>query len=225
VPRSTLFRLLVTLESLGFVQRSADGRRYRLGVAVLRLGFEYLASLGLVEHGRPLVDRLRDQTGYSASLVVLDGRDVVYLHRAAPHSPFATAVAIGTRLPAHATVLGHVLLGNLSLAELKLRYPEGRLDARSARTPRDSGALFNAVQQVRAAGWVAAEGFFEPHICTIAAPVLDGAGLVVAAVGVTVPGPQIPEPKRDELVRAVRAAAAALSDRLGHTEARSLEPA
>lgn len=216
VPRTTVFRLLVTLESMGFVQRTPDGRAYRLGLAVLRLGFEYLASLGMVELGRPLLDRLRDQTSYSASLVVLDRRDVVYLYRAAPRSPFATTVSVGTRLPAHATVLGHMLLGDLSLGALRALYPETTLDKRSANTPGDTSALFGAVQQARDRGWIVAEAFFEPHICTIAAPVHDDTGHIVAAIGLTVPGNRIPAEERDTLLSHVLEAAGELSRRLNH---------
>lgn len=218
VPRTTVFRLLVTLESMGFVQRTPDGRSYRLGLAVLRLGFEYLASLGMVELGRPLLDRLRDSSGHAASLVVLDRRDVVYLYRAAPHSPFATSVTVGTRLPAHATVLGHVLLGDLSLGALRALYPEPTLESRSANTPRDAKALFQQVQAVRERGWVLAEAYFEAQICTIAAPVHDESGHVVAAVGLTVAGSAIPVEQRDSLLGQVRGTAAELSRLLNHRD-------
>jgi DNA-binding IclR family transcriptional regulator len=216
VPRTTVFRLLVTLEGMGFVQRTPDGRAYRLGLAVLRLGFEYLASLGMVELGRPLLDRLRDGTGYSASLVVLDRRDVVYLYRAAPRSPFATAVSVGTRLPAHATVLGQILLGDLSLGALRALYPEPELEAFNANTPRNTEALFHIVQRTRERGWVLAEGYFEPHISTVAAPVRDESGHVVAAIGLTVPGSTIPADQRDELLAQLRASADELSRLLNH---------
>lgn len=216
VPRTTVFRLLVTLENMGFVQRTADGRAYRLGLAVLRMGFEYLASLGMVELGRPLLEGLRDETGHTASLVVLDRRDVVYLLRAATHSPFATAVSVGTRLPAHATVLGHVLLGDMSLAALRALYPEPALVSHSAHTPRDCKALFREVHAARERGWVLAEAYFEPHICTVAAPVRDESGHVVAAIGLTVPGASIPAERQEPLVQATRRAAQALSRLLNH---------
>lgn len=211
VPRSTVFRLLVTLENLGFVERTRDGRSYRLGLAILRLGFDYLASQDMVELGRPLLEALRDDTGFAASLVVRDGRDVVYLHRAPSRSPFSTTVSVGTRLPAHATVFGHVLLGDMSLAALKALYPEKRLEARSPSTPTDADALFELVQMIRARGWVLAEGFFEAHICTVAAPVRDQDGRIVAAIGLTVPGSQIAPDRRDEFVAAVSATAERLS--------------
>ena len=211
VPRSTVFRLLVTLENMGFIERTADGRAHRLGLAVLRLGFEYLGSLGIVELGRPLLERLRDDTGHAASLVVRDGRDIVYLQRAASFSPFASSVTVGTRLPAHATVLGHVLLGDLSLSQLRALYPEPQLAGSSANTPANADALFDLVQQTRARGYVLAEGFFEPHICTVAAPVHGADGHVSAAIGLTVPGGGIAEEQRAPLVAQVRGAATQLA--------------
>ncbi len=216
VPRSTVFRLLVTLEQMGFVERTPDGRAYRLGLAVLRLGFEYLGSLDIVELGRPLLERLRDETDYAASLVVRDGRDIVYLQRAAPHSPFATTVTIGTRLPAHATVLGHVLLGDLSLSALRTLYPEARLEGTGANTPTDTDALFELVQQTRQRGYVLAEGFFEAQISTVAAPVLDENGHVVAAIGLTVPGGRVPEERQAGLVAQVCGVATQLSTLLNY---------
>ena len=224
VPRSTVFRLLVTLEAMHFVERTPDGRAYRLGLAILRLGFEYLASLDMVELGRPLLDGLRDDTGYAASLVVRDGRDVVYLHRSASRAPFATAVSVGTRLPAHATVFGHVLLGDLSLAALRALYPEPLLESRSRETPRDSAALFEQVQQVRKRGWVLAAGFFEPHICTVAAPVRGQDGHIIAAIGLTVPGAAIAADKRAALVAQVCGAAAQLSALLDYRQHPEAEP-
>ncbi len=225
VPRSTVFRLLVTLEGLHFVERTPDGRAYRLGLAILRLGFEYLASQDIVELGRPLLDSLRDETGYAASLVVRDGRDVVYLHRSASRAPFATAVSVGTRLPVHATVFGHVLLGDLSLGALRALYPEPLLESRSRDTPRDAAALFEQVQQVRQRGWVLAAGFFEPHICTVAAPVRGQDGHIVAAIGLTVPGAEIAADKRAPLVAQICGKAAQLSALLDYRRQAEDQPA
>jgi DNA-binding IclR family transcriptional regulator len=216
VPRSTVFRLLVTLENMGFVQRTEDGRAHRLGLAVLRLGFEYLASQGITELGRPILERMRDDTGYAASLVVRDGRDIVYILRAAANSPFASSVSVGTRLPAHATVLGHVLLCDLTLSQLRALYSESKLEEVNANTPATTDALFDVAQQARQRGHVMAEGFFEPHISTVAAPVFGDSGHVVAAIGLTVPGGQIAEDKRAALVAQVRGAATQLSTLLNY---------
>jgi len=211
VPRSTVFRLLATLEMLGFVERADGGRDYRLGMAVLRLGFEYLASLELTELGRPLLDRLRDEIAYPCNLVVRDGRSIVYVAKAVSPRPFASTVNVGTRLPAHATVLGRVLLEDLSLEELRALYPEPQLESFSESTPHTVDALYEMVQRDRERGYVLHEGFFESSISTIAAPVRDRTGKVVAALGATIPAAHIDPAQLDSMLEKVREAAGELS--------------
>lgn len=216
VPRSTVFRLLTTLERLGFVERSEGGRDYRLGMAVLRLGFEYLASLELTEIGRPLLERLRDEIDYSTVLVVRDGRSIVYVAKSTTPPPFVSTVNVGTRLPAHATVLGRVLLQDLTLPQLRELYPEEHLQVYSENTPHTVLDLFNLVQRDRERGYVQEEGFFERGIATVAAAVRDHSGRVVAALGATIPEPRIAVERLDSIVGHVRASAEELSRLLDH---------
>ena len=220
LPRTTVFRLLATLEGLGFVQRGDDGRSYRLGMAVLRLGFEYLASLQLTQLGQPLLERLCDEIGYPCNLVIRDGRQIVYVAKVTPPSPLQSAVSVGTRLPAHATVLGRVLLEDLSLAEMRALYPEDKLEQHSASTPRDVRELFDLVQADRDRGFVAGEGFFESNISTIAAPVRDHSARVIAALGATIPSPHIEPERAAELRDRVRATADELSGLLNYAPQR-----
>jgi DNA-binding IclR family transcriptional regulator len=126
-------------------------------------------------------------------------------------TPFTSSVNVGTRLPAHATVLGRVLLADLSLAELRHLYPEPQLESFSKNTPRTVEELFEMVQRDREQGYVLEEGFFEANISTIASPVLDRAGKVVAALGTTVPSPRIEPSQLDSMIDKVRAAAGELS--------------
>ncbi len=219
VPRSTVFRLLTTLEMLGFVERADGGRDFRLGMAVLRLGFEYLASLELTELGRPLLERLRDEIGYPSNLVVRDGRSIVYVAKAVSPRPFTSTVNVGTRLPAHATVLGRVLLEDLSLDELRALYPESRLEAFSERTPASVERLYELVQHDRERGYVLHEGFFESSISTIAAPVRDRTRKVVAALGATIPAAHIDPAQLDTMVEKVRETAGELSRLLDYRPA------
>ena len=214
LPRSTVFRLLSTLESMGFVERS--GNDYRLGVAVLRLGFEYIASLELTELGQPVLQRLCDEIRYPVNIVVRDGRSIVYVAKVTPPTPFASAVRVGTRLPAHGTVLGRVLLEDLTLPELRALYPEDHLEEFSTNTPKTVLELFNMVEVDRQRGYVLGEGFFESSISTIAAPVRDHTGHIVAALGATIPAAHIEPDRIDGLVARVRAAAEELSGLLDY---------
>lgn len=216
LPRSTVFRLLATLESMGFVERDDGGRGYRLGLAVLRLGFEYLASLPLNELGRPVLERLSAATGQACNLVVRDGRFIVYVARVAPPSPFVSAVSVGTRLPAHATVFGRVLLSDLSLPQLRELYPESSLEAFSPDTPRTVADLFDLVQADLQRGHTISEGFFEASISTVAAPVHDVAGRVVAALGLTMNASHMDPAQQQDFVLRVRAAADELSGLMHH---------
>ena len=215
LPRSTIFRLLTTLETMGFVNR--NGNEYRLGMAVLRLGFEYLASLELTELGQPLLNRLCDEIRYPCNLVVRDGRSIVYVAKVSPSTLLTSTVNVGTRLPAHATVLGRILLQDLTLNELRDLYPEEHLEQFSPNTPKTVLELFDLVQSDRQRGFVQGEGFFESTISTVAAPVRDHSGKVVAAMGATIPSAHIDPSRIDNLVSNVCMSADELSHLLNYT--------
>lgn len=216
LPRSTVFRLLNTLEAMGFIERTASSSEYRLGMAVLRLGFEYLSSLELTELGQPLLARLCDEIHYSCNLVVRDGRSIVYVAKVAPTTPFASSVRVGTRLPAHGTVLGRVLLQDLTLPELRALYPEDHLEVFSGSTPKTVLELFDLLEMDRQRGYVMGEGFYEASISTIAAPVRDESNRIVAALGTTIPSAHIEAGLIDAMVQRVRASADELSRLLNY---------
>ena len=219
LPRSTVFRMLSTLESMGFIERTDNGNDYRLGLAVLRLGFEYLSSLELTELGQPVITRLCDAIRYPCNLVVRDSRHIVYVAKVTPPTPLSSSVRVGTRLPAHATVLGRILLEDLSLVELRLLYPEEHLEVFSSCTPTTTLELFSLVQADRERGYVLGEGFFEASISTIAAPVRDHSSRIVAALGVTIPSSHIETDLLEGLVQRVRASADELSSLLNYQPA------
>lgn len=219
LPRSTVFRLLTTLENMGFLEKAEGGRDYRLGLAVLRLGFEYLASLELTQLGTPLLQRLSEELHTSCNLVVRDGRSIVYVAKVSQATPFASSVTVGTRLPAHATVLGRILLEDLTLPQLRDLYPEDHLESFSPSTPRTVTELFDMVQADRQRGYVLGEGFFESNISSIAAPVRDHSGHIVAALGATIPSGHIEESRIDEMVARVRATADDISGLLNYAPA------
>jgi len=221
LPRATVFRMLNTLEAMEFLQRTENGNDYRLGLAVLRLGFEFLASLDLTELGQPVIDQLSAQIALPGHIVVRDGRFIVYVAKVAPPSPFASSVRVGTRLPAHATMLGHALLGDMSLDELRHLYPEEHLQTYTAQTPRTVEQLFNMVSAGRERGYLVSEGFFEHAICTVAAPVRDHSGAIVAALGTTVAAPKIEPERLPVLISAVCQAATQLSQRLNYRPAKA----
>ncbi|BAN26192.1 IclR family transcriptional regulator [Caballeronia insecticola] len=219
IPRTTTFRLLQTLEALGFLERVNGDRNFRLGVAVLRLGFEYVNSLELTDFGTPILERLRDATGLSTHLLIRDQRDVVFVAKAQSHEPLFSSVKVhvGTRLPAHATVHGHVLMGDLSLAALKALYPQAQLEKYTERTPATVDELYERVRECAALGYGLSEASFERGISVVTAPVRDHSGAIVAAVAATVPRSDIgADEEKSQLVETICAAAMELSTRLNY---------
>ena len=217
IPRSTAFRLAHTLELFGFLER--DGDHYRIGPAVLRLGFESIASLDLSELGRPLVERLCEDTGLPSQLVIRDGRDVVVVLKSSPPAAFVSNVIVGTRLPAHATILGRVLLSDMDDIALSALYPEATLPRISPRSPRTLAELKRLLRQDRARGYAISESFFEQGISAVAAPIKEADGRIVAAISVTAQRLTLePEAFRERLVASVLRAAGELSHRLNYRE-------
>jgi len=216
LPRATVFRMLNTLEGMGFLERIDGGTEYRLGMAVLRLGFEYLSSLELTELGQPVIARLCDEISYPCNIVVRDNRSIVYVAKVTPPRPLASAVHVGTRLAAHGTVFGRVLLLDFSLAELRALYPEEHLEAFSPNTPRTALDLFNLIEADRERGYVFGEGFYETSISTVEAPVRDHSGRIVAALGSTIPSPHAGQAKAAGVAERVCAAADELSGLLNY---------
>lgn len=220
LPRASVFRMLYTLEQGGFVERAEDGVSYKLGLAVLRLGFELLASMELTEHGRPVIEALRDRTGYSSHVVVRDLREVVFIAKAAGRNAMFHSIQVGARLPAHATVLGRILLSDLDMAALSQLYPETPLPAFTPKTPTTLAELKALIDQDRAKGYGISMGGYETGISTIAAPVFNDRGAVAAALSISVPSARIDEAVLPPLVEAVQDAAAQLSERISHLPSR-----
>lgn len=217
LPRSTVFRLLATLEQMGFVARARNGRDYRLGGAVLSLGFEYLASLEVTELARPILERLREETGFTAHLVIRDGRDIVFVLKVIAQSTLVSSVTIGTRLPVHATILGRIFLGDLDEREIRALYPDELLERFSPQTPASVTELITLARQDQARGYAISEAFFERGICAIAAPVRDDSARIVAVINITIPEGQADTEKlRGALAQRVVAAAGELSGQLDY---------
>jgi len=217
IPRSTVHRLIVTLEHLQLLQKDPYSPVYSLGSGLLRLGFQYIAQQDLVEIGRAHVDRLALDSGFSAQLVIRDQAEVVVLHRAAGRSAFASALTVGSRLPAHATVLGRMLLINASYDELLQVFGDGELTRFTDETPKTLADLEGLLQADRQRQYAVSEAAFEPGIHAIAAPVYGPDGTVVAAINITM-GVGKNQFDKAPLVAMVRAQAQQLSHHLGSPE-------
>lgn len=218
VTRSSAYRLLVTLGHLGFVTFDPDNKAYALGAEVLRLGYGYLASRDLVEVAMPHLVRLRDRTGWSAHLGELHGHDVVYLTRVPTRRSIASTVHVGTRLPASVTTMGRVLLSELPDGEIRALYrdiPSGRLAQKGA--PSLAELLHQLATDAVAGVVVMPHSSYEPGVASIAAPIRDMTGRIIAAINISAVALLTSEAELDgPLKKEVFAAANAISQDLGY---------
>ncbi|MBQ0847188.1 helix-turn-helix domain-containing protein [Streptomyces sp. BH-SS-21] len=179
--RATARRALITLEHLGHV--TSHGRHFTLTPRVLSLGFPPLSRTTLPQIAAPHLADLAGRLHDSASLAVLAGDEIQYTARVATSRIMSVNITVGTRLPAYATSLGRVMMADLSPAG-RDPFLTGRLDALTPHTVTDPAALAAVLDHVRSAGYALVDGELEEGLRSIAAPVRDRTGAVVAAVNV-----------------------------------------
>ncbi|WCB94422.1 Pca regulon regulatory protein [Baekduia alba] len=181
--RAASRRFLLTLQQLGYVHLS--GTRFALTPQVLELGYAYLSSLTLPEVAEPHLERLVEEIHESSSVSVLDGTDVVYVARVSTRRIMRVAISVGTRFPAYATSMGRVLLAGLEPARLDAVLARSELVALTPETIHEEGELRAELERVRAQGWALVDQELEAGLRSVAAPIHDRDGRVVAAINVS----------------------------------------
>ncbi|WP_072802504.1 IclR family transcriptional regulator domain-containing protein [Rhodococcoides yunnanense] len=181
--RATARRFLLTLVELGYVR--SDGSLFWLTPKVLELGYSYLSSLSLPDVAGPHLEALAAQIHESSSVSILDGDDVVYVARVPVSRIMTVAITIGTRFPAFATSMGRVLLAGLPSDQLDDYLSRVRLTPLTGRTITDASALRDELIEVSAQGYCLVDQELEEGLRSIAAPIRDSAGAVVAAANVS----------------------------------------
>ncbi|XVQ84429.1 IclR family transcriptional regulator [Microbispora siamensis] len=181
--RAAARRFLLTLAGLGYVR--TDGRLFSLSPRVLELGYAYLSSLSLPEVALPHLERLVAEVHESASVSVLDDTDIVYVARVPTARIMRVTIAIGTRFPAYCTSMGRVLLAGLPPEDLDAYLARADLERLTPHTTTSPVALRTALDRVRTQGWAMVDQELEEGLRSIAAPIRDRVGRVVAAVNVS----------------------------------------
>jgi IclR family transcriptional regulator, pca regulon regulatory protein len=182
LPRPTARRILYTLEELGFV-RIRDGQ-FTLTPRVLDLGMAFVTSRSIWEITRPHLETLSVAAGHSSSIALLEGSDVIYVSRVAVPKLVGLNASVGTRFPAHVTSLGKVLLSALSEKELNNILAIPSLSGVTPSDPPTRAQLDQELEHARKNGWSITNQQLAPTILSIAAPIHDGEGNVVASVNV-----------------------------------------
>ncbi len=180
--RATARRVLLTLADLGYV--AAARREFSLTRSVLDLAKPFAADRDVWDFAKPYLESLTERTGESASIAVLDGTEIRYVARSQTRRLMTLAVTVGSRLPAHATSKGRVLLAFLPDAELEAYFARTAIARYTDRTVVDEGELRQILTEVRRQGWAVVDQQLEEGLSSVAAPLFDANGRVAAAMSV-----------------------------------------
>lgn len=216
INRTTLLRLLHTLQSERFIEPRPDGQGWRIGVGLIGLSAQAFFSQDVVQTSIPILTRLAETLDLSAHLGVLDGLEIVYLVRRVPNNAFASNIRIGSRLPAHAANMGRIILAYLAPASVNTLYAEAVLSAVTPHTAVTLAQLHAQLEDDRAAGLAWSDGNYEADISSVAAAIFDATDTPIAALNVSGQSVKFEgAARRRQIAAGVRAAAYEISQRLG----------
>lgn len=214
LPKSTVARLLATLEDVDAVERF-DGARWRIGPGVAALSTAVTSERSLISIARPFLADLVAELGEDAGLGLPDGTEVLYVDQVESDNPVQVRDWTGTRAPMHAVPSGLVLLAEWPEDALAA-YVSGGLAALTPRTVTDQAQLRKRLAEVRRQGYAWGLQEFAEGIDSVAAPVRDARGKAVAAIHVHGPSYRFPAAGRDDQIAGrVVSIAAAVSGQLG----------
>jgi IclR family pca regulon transcriptional regulator len=182
--RAAARRFLRTLVEIGYMR--TEGGKFSLRPKILELGYAYLSSLSLPELALPHMEQLVERVHESSSMCVLDGDEIVYVARVPTKRIMAVVIAVGTRFPAYATSMGRVLLAGHSDDWLDGWLSSAKLQQLTPHTTTDSKDLRAELVRIRERGWALVDQELEEGLRSVAVPIRDASGRVVAAVNVAV---------------------------------------
>jgi IclR family transcriptional regulator, pca regulon regulatory protein len=183
--KSTVFRLLSTLESMGYLERDPQTRRYRPSLKILHLGFTVINSLEVRNVSRPHLERLAHELEETVSLCVLDGNYVIYVDRIRNKSIVGVMLKIGSRIPAHCTTIGKVLLADLTPDELDIYFNNAELTPCTTRTISEREPLRSELVKVRKKGYAICNGELAVGLRAAGAPIFNHQQKAIAAINVS----------------------------------------
>ncbi|MCB1426455.1 MAG: IclR family transcriptional regulator [Zhengella sp.] len=218
INRTTLIRLLHTLEQEAMIEKAHNGQGFVLGTGLINLAASALYSRDIVQVAHPELRRLVRDLGLSAHLGILDRREITYLLRETPNLHLVSNVRVGSRLPAHATTIGRIILAHRDFAEVEALFRASEMTAATEKTATTLAALSEQLNADRRLGIAWSVSNFEAGIGSAAAAVFDAQGKAVGAINVTGPDHEFAEGagRREEIGRNLSAAAHRISHQLGH---------
>lgn len=212
--KATTFRIVTTLVNFGFLERTPDGQKYRLGMRLASLGCNVISRMDLRQEALPYMHRLVDQWGETCDLSIYENGEVFYVEVIQGNHALTVAAAVGRRLPVHCTASGKVFLANLPVFELNalLKNP---LPSYTEKTITSPERLLQQLEEVRRLGYGMDEEELEAGVRAVSAPIRNQAGKVIAAMSIPGPVSRILPDQLPALTTALLEATRAISQRMG----------
>ena len=213
--KSSAHDLLTSLEQVGLLGKNDDGR-YRLGWRLVTLSETLLATTELRREARPIMEELADQYRETLHLAVLDDTMVVYVDKLEGKQAVRVELtSLGTRLYAHCSALGKVLLAYQSEENVRRIIKVEGLPRFTANTITDANELEQTLVKVRRQGYATDQEEILPDLCCIGAPIYNHTGQVIAAISMSIPAYRF-QRSQVEFRKAVMRTGKTISERLGY---------
>jgi len=216
--RSTTYRILLSLERTGFVEKDKEAGTYSLGLAALEIGNAYLRQMDLIQVSKPIMAGLAQKVQETVHLAVLSGREIVYVDKVDSPRSLGVMSKIGQRAPAYCTALGKVLLANQPENELSSIITEIKFKPFTQNTITSKKNLIEELRRVRDQGYALDQKEYEEDVECIGAPVRDHLGNAIAALSISGPQKKIGTPQEKQFISHVIEAASLVSSKMGYRE-------
>jgi len=212
--KATAHRIVTTLVNYGYLERAADGKKYRLGLELANLGYKVIRRMDLRREALPYMKQLVKEWDETCDLSIFDQGKVFYLEVFRGNHALNIAAAVGQRLPAHCTASGKVFLAYLPPAELD-KILKQSLKAYTDKTITSVDELCSQLMNIRSQGYAVDYEEYEVGVCAISAPIFNRKGTVVATIGSPSPISRMTSERIANIAEALREAARAISHRIG----------
>lgn len=215
LPKSTVHRLASTLIDAGMLEQNAENGKYRLGLVIFELGALVRRKMDFSSEAKPFLIELRDKTGETAHLAILDHANIVYINCLESANAVRMRLDVGTRKPAHATAAGKVMLA-FQPPDALSRLLNAGLNERTVNTIVDLTEFRRELATIQTRGYAIADEENEIGVRSLAAPVRDHFGNVIAALSIAGPAQRLTKKALASFVPDIVSAAEAISHRLGY---------
>lgn len=215
IPKSTAYELARTLTDAGYLERASRDGALFLGRKLYELGMVYRGQVDLLKDGSQVVEELRDATGETVQLSVLENDMMLVLLKEEGSQPIRIISRVGSRVPVNWAAAGRLLVSDLDDDGLKSLLSRTVRQSPTGRAVTDVNRVIRQIRKFRRQGFALELNEANEHAGCVAAPVIDSRGRCVAAISIVAPEQRLGRSSRSKLIAQVTAAAETLSGRLG----------